>query len=89
MLFGLLDVAVGISHIDYQKVGQSDLTLLDFQAIIANSLIRKYLKRQKALPQRRPGKRRSLEQAGPTGVTNNHPEFQVTRKRCNYCRNEG
>ena len=75
------------SHTTYLRLGQSNLTPLYLE--IANSLIGRYVNRQGTSPQEWPSKRRLLEQSGPIDIPNHLPEFQVTRKRCNYWRNEG
>lgn len=50
MFFDLLDVAMVNSHTVSQKLGQTDLRKSDFNAVIANSLMRNYINNQTAFP---------------------------------------
>ena len=70
-------------------MGGTKLTLLDFKVVIAESLIGAYTNRQGAFPQFRPSKRKSLEQAGPVSAPDHLSEYQVSRNRCKYCKDEG
>ena len=88
-IFDWLNVALVNSYIVYQKLGQTDLTILDFKIVIANSLIGKDVNCQKAFSRSCPNKRRSLEKVGPSDIPTHTPAFQFTARRCNYCRNEG
>ena len=89
IFFDLMDVALVNSHIVYQSIGGSKLSLLDFKIVVAQNLIGKYTNRQRSFPQNRPSKRRFLEEPGPANLPDHLPEYQVQRGRCHYCKIEG
>jgi len=88
LFFDIIDVALVNSHIIYSKLGDK-LSLLEYKIVIANALIGRYSNRKRAFPTCRPSKRRSLEPSVPMNVPNHLPAFLASRKRCQYCKNEG
>ena len=88
IFFDLLDIACVNSFLVYNMKHPKQLTLLDYQTVIAKNLVRWHQSCQRAVPLSRPSKRKNTSVA-----SNDHdghlPEFQPTRKRCTYCSKEG
>ena len=90
IFFDLMDVACANSFVVYNMLHPNDLTLLDFKTIIATYLIGWYTSRSRAPPDGKTGSKRKYQyQFEPNHLPLHLPEFQSSRKRCEYCYKEG
>ena len=90
IFFDLMDIACANSFVVYNMLHPNDLTLLDFKTIIATYLIGSYISRSRAPPDGKTGSKRKYQyQFEPNHLPLHLPEFQSSRKRCEYCYKEG
>ena len=83
VFFDFLDIGVVNSKIVYKKIESAPLlSSLDFRYSIAQTMIRKFSSRKRAVPLSRPSKRsrdRSLD------IVDHLPDFAPSRVRCAFC----
>ena len=75
------------AYIAYGKLTQKKLSHLDFQVILAKSLIGNYKNRR-----RNPQTLRTIKRVSgnfPTETISHLPELEPNRGRCLYCKNQG
>ena len=90
IFFDIMDVACVNSFVVYNMLNPNDLTLLDFITIIETYLIGRYTSQSRAPPDGTTGwKRKYQYQFEPNHLPLQLPEFQSSRKRCEYCYKEG
>lgn len=90
IFFDLMDVACANAFIAYNMKHPNDLTLLDFKTDISSNLIGRYTSRSRAPPEQKAGSKRKLQYHFEADNLPSHlPEFQHSRKRCEYCYKEG
>ena len=90
IFFYLMDVACANSFVAYNMVHPNDLTLLDFKTIIATYLIGRYASRSRAPPDGKTGSNKKYQYQFESNHLPLHlPEFQSSRKRCEYCYKAG
>ena len=61
------------------------MNLLDYKISVAKSLIGSFCSRARSFPSQRTTKRKVM----PSDFPQHLPEFQVSRRRCAYCKAEG
>ena len=83
VFFDFLDIAVVNSKIVYNKIESApSLSSLDFRYSIAQTMIRKFSSRKRAVPLSRPSKR----SRGPSfDIVDHLPHFASSRVRCTFC----
>ena len=83
VFFDFLDIAVVNSKIVYNKIeSEPSLYSLDFRCSIAQTMIRKFSNRKRAVPQSRSSKR----SRGPSfDIVDHLPDFASSRVRCTFC----
>ena len=83
VFFNFLDIAVVNSKIVYNKIESApSLSSLDFRYSIAQTMIRKFSSRKRAVPLSRPSKR----SRGPSfDIVDHLPDFASSRVRCDFC----
>ena len=90
IFFDLMDVACVNSFMVYNMLHPNDLTLLDFKTIAATYLVGRYKSQNRSPPDGKTGSRRKHQyQFEPNDLSLHLPEFQSSRKRCEYCYKEG
>ena len=88
IFFDLMDVAS--SFVVYNMLHPNDLTLLDSKTIIATHFNGRYAGRSRAPSDGKTGSKRKYQyQFEPNHLPLHLPEFQSSRKRCEYCYKEG
>ena len=83
VFFDFLDIAVVNSKIVYNKIESApSLSSLDFRYSIAQTMIRKFSSRKRAVLLSRPSKR----SRGPSfDIVDHLPDFAPSRVRCAFC----
>ena len=83
VFFDFLDISVVNSKIVYNKIESApSLSSLDFRYSIAQTMIRKFSSRKRAVPLSRPSKR----SRGPSfDIVDHLPDFAPSRVRCAFC----
>ena len=83
VFFDFLDIAVVNSKIVYNKIESAlSLSSTDFRYSIAQTMIRKFSSRKRAVPLSRPSKR----SRGPSfDILDHLPDFALSRVRCAFC----
>ena len=83
VFFDFLDIAVVNSKIVYNKIESApSLSSLDFRYSIAQTMIRKFSSRKRAVPLYRPSKR----SRGPSfDIVDHLPDFACSRVGCAFC----
>ena len=90
IFFDLMDIACANSFVVYNMLHPNDLTLLGFKTIIATYLTGRYASRSRAPPAwKTRSKGKYQYQFEPNHLPLHLPEFQSSRKRCEYCYKEG
>ena len=90
MFFNLIDVACVNAFILYNMMHQNDLTLLDYKTIVSTHSIGRCTSRSRATPEQKAGRKRKHQYHFESNNLPSHlPEFQHSRKRCEYCYKEG
>ena len=82
VFFDFLDIAVSNSKIVYDKIESAPLlSSLDFRYSIAQTMIREFSSRKRAVPLSRPSKR---SRGPPFDIVNHLPDFAPSRVRCAF-----
>ena len=90
IFFDLMNIACANSFVVYNMLHPNNLTLLDFKTITATYLIGRYTSWSRAPPDGKTGSKRKYQyQFEPNHLPLHLPEFQSSRKRCEYCYKEG
>ena len=85
-----MNIAWANSFVVYIMLHPNNLTLLDFKTITATYLIGRYTSWSRAPPDGKTGSKRKYQyQFEPNHLPLHLPEFQSSRKRCEYCYKEG
>ena len=88
IFFDLLDVSVVNSYLIFNSMFGVTMSLLDYKISVAKSLIGSFCSRARSFPSQRTTKRK-ISQVMPSDFPQHLPEFQVSRRRCAYCKAEG
>ena len=83
VFFDFLDIAVVNSKIVYNKIESAlSLSSPDFRYSIAQTMIRKFSSRKRAVPLSRPSKR---SRSPSFDILDHLPDFALSRVRCAFC----
>ena len=84
-----MDVACVNAFIVYNMVHQKDIILLDYKTVILTLLIGRYTSRSRAPPEQKDRSKRKYQyHFEPKNMPFHLPEFENSRKRCDYCYKE-
>ena len=90
VFFSLTDVDCVNAFIVLNMMHQNKLTLLDYKTIVSTHLIVRCTSRSRTPPEQEAGsKRKHQYHFEPNNLPSHLPEFQHSRKRCEYCYKEG